>query len=112
MSRSQWWRLRLRHVKRLSPSISPSDVGVTPAEVESALPQLNNNRSGAGQGWPAELIRYAYRELQDEDGKTLKFHVLERPLAAILGAAFQRGILPDDVKSSLVTPVFKCMKSS
>ena len=42
-----------------------------------------------------------------EDGKTLKFQVLARPLAAILDAAFQRGILPDDVKSSLVTPVFK-----
>ena len=37
----------------------------------------------------------------------LKFHVLARPLAAILDAAFQRGILPDDVKSSLVTPFFK-----
>ena len=75
--------------------------------MESALPLLNNNRSGAGQGWPAELLRYAYREVQDEDGKTLKFHVLARPLAAILDAAFQRGILPDDVTSSLVTPVFK-----
>ena len=71
------------------------------------MPLLKDNRSGAGQGWPAELLRYAYREVQDEDGNTLKFYVLARPLAAILDAAFQRGILPDDVKSSLVTPVFK-----
>ncbi|RYX77941.1 reverse transcriptase family protein, partial [bacterium] len=88
----------------------PLNQPITSAEVESALPLLNNNRSGAGQGWPAELLRYAYREVQDEDGKTLKFHVLARPLAAILDAAFQRGILPDDDKSSrssLVTPVFK-----
>ena len=86
------------------------DQPITSAEVESALPLLNNNRSGAGQGWPAELLRYAYREVQDEDGKTLKFLVLARlarPLAAMLDAAFQRGVLPDDVKSSLVTPVFK-----
>ena len=71
--------------------------------MESALPLLNNNRSGSGQDWPAELLRYAYREVQDEDGKNLKFHVLARPLAAIVDAAFQRGILPGDVKSSLVT---------
>ena len=44
---------------------------------------------------------------QDEDGKILKFHVLARPSAAILNAPFQRGILPDDVKSSRVTPGFK-----
>ena len=56
--------------------------------MESALPLLNNNRSGAGQGWPAELLRYTYREVQDEDGKTLKFHVLAHPLAAILELRF------------------------
>ena len=85
----------------------PLNQPITSAEVESALPLLNSNRSGAGQGLPAEMLRYAYREVQAEDGKTLKFQVLARPLAAILDAAFQRGILPDDVKSSLVTPVFK-----
>ena len=66
----------------------PLNQPITSAEVESALPLLNNNRSGAGQGWPAELLRYAYREVQDEDGKILKFHVLARPLAPILDAAF------------------------
>ena len=34
-------------------------------------------------------------------------HVLARPLAAIVDAAIQRGILPDQVKSSLVTPGLK-----
>ena len=85
----------------------PLNQPITSAEVESALPLLNNNRFGAGQGWPVELLRYAYREVQDEDDKTLKFHVLAPLLAVLLDAAFQRGILPDDVKSSLVTPVFK-----
>ena len=78
----------------------PLNQPITSAEVESPLPLLNNSRSGARQGWPAELLRYAYREVQDEDGKTLKFHVLARPLAAILDAAFQHGILPDDVRLS------------
>ena len=80
---------------------------ISSGEVEAALPLLNNNRSGAKQGWPSELLRYAYQEVSGDDGKVSKFHVLSRVLAAILDAAFQSGVFLDAVKSSLVTPVFK-----
>ena len=99
------------------PSVDPQDgaqdvasgmnAAISSVEVEAALPLLNNNRSGAGQVWPSELLRYAYQEVSGDDGKVSKFHVLSRVLAAILDAAFQSGIFPDAVKSSLVTPVFK-----
>ena len=45
---------------------------------------------------------YACWGVHREGGKVLKFHVLARPLAAILDAAFQRGLLLDEVKSSLL----------
>ena len=83
------------------------NAAMSSGEVEAALPLLNNNRSGAKQGWPSELLRYAYQEVSGDDGKVSKFHVLSRVLAAILDAAFQSGVFPDAVKSSLVTPVFK-----
>ena len=99
------------------PSTSPQEgaqqaardlnVPISSADVESALPLLNNNNSGAGQGWPSELLRYPYQEVTGGDGNVSKLHVLERPLAAILDAAFQRGVFPDEMKSSLVIPVFK-----
>ena len=53
------------------------------------------------------MLRYSYQEVTGDDGSVSKFHVLARPLAAILDAAFQRGVFPDEMKSSLVTPVFK-----
>ena len=77
------------------------------AKVALALPLLNINRSGAGQGLPAELLLQAYQEVHGEDGKVDKCHVLARPLAAILDAAFQRGIFPGAVQSFLVISVFK-----
>ncbi len=42
-----------------------------------------------------------------EDGKVSKLYVLAPILAALLDSAFQSGTLPDAVKSSLITPVFK-----
>ena len=55
------------------PSIVPQDgaqhvasgmnAAISSMEVETALPLLNNNRSGAAQGWPSELLRYAYQEV-------------------------------------------------
>ena len=80
---------------------------VTSGEVQAALPLLNNGRSCAKSGWPAELLRYAYREVTMEDGKVSKLYGLAPILAALLDSAFQSGTLPDTVKSSLITPVFK-----
>ena len=48
------------------------------------MPLLNNKKSGAGQGWPSELLRYSYQEVTGDDGIVSMFHVLARPLAAIL----------------------------
>ena len=80
---------------------------ITVADVKDALPLLNNDRSGAAQAWPAEFLRYAYEEQECEDGSASKQFVLLPALAAVFDAAFQRGVLPSAVKSSLVTPVFK-----
>ena len=80
---------------------------ITSGEVQAALPLLNNGRSCAKSGWPAELLRYAYKEVTMEDGKVSKLYVLAPILAALLDNAFQSGTLPDAVKSSLITPVFK-----
>ena len=84
---------------------SDLNVPISSAEVESALPLLNN-KSGAGQGWPSELLRYSYQEVTGGDGSVSNVPCA-RPLAAILDAAFQRGVSPDKMKSSLVTRVLK-----
>ena len=80
---------------------------ITSGEVQAALPLLNNGKSCAKSGWPAELLRYAYKEVTMEDGKVSKLYVLAPVLAALLNSAFQSGTLPAAVKSSLITPVFK-----
>ena len=36
---------------------------ITSGEVQAALPLLNNGKSCAKSGWPAELLRYAYKEV-------------------------------------------------
>ena len=83
-------------------SSSPKNVPIS----VSALPLLNNPKSGAGQGRPSELLRYSYQEVTGDDGGVSKFHVLPLPLAAILDAAFQQGVFPDEMKASVVSPVF------
>ena len=75
------------------------------ADVKDALPLLNNGRSGAAQGWPAEFLRYAYEEQECEDGSVSKQFVLLPALAAVFDAAFQRGVLPSAVE------VFPCHPS-
>ena len=80
---------------------------ITSGEVQAALPLLNNGKSCAKSGWPAELLRYAYKEVTMEDGKVSKLYVLAPVLAALLNGAFQSGTLPAAVKSCLITPVFK-----
>ena len=71
------------------------------------MPLLNNGKSCAKSGWPAELLRYAYKEVTMEDGKVSKLYVLAPIPAALHNNAFQSGTLPAAVKSSLITPVFK-----
>ena len=80
---------------------------ITSGEVQAALPLLNNGKSCAKSGWPAELLRYAYKEVTMEDGKVSKLYVLAPVLAALLNSAFQSGTLPAAVKSSLIPPVFR-----
>ena len=73
----------------------------------SGLPLLNNGKSCAKSGWPAELLQYAYEEVTMEDGQVSKLYVLAPILAALLNSAFQSGTLPAAVKSSLIRPVLK-----
>ena len=60
------------------PVAEPLNQPISLAEVESALPLLNNRRPGAGLGWPAELLRHidVYREILRDEGKLVRFHVL------------------------------------
>ena len=80
---------------------------ITSGEVQAALPLLNKGMSCAKSGWPAELLRYAHKEVTMEDGKVSKPYVLAPIPAALLNSPFQSGTLPAAVKSSLITPVFK-----
>ena len=41
---------------------------VTQAEVQQALPSLDNAKAG----WPAELLRYATHHVEDDNGKPVK----------------------------------------
>ena len=86
---------------------SDLNIPISSVEIASALPLLSNNKSGAGQGWPSELLRYSYQEVTGGDVSISTIHMLARPLAAIPDAEFQHGVFPEDMKSSLVTPVFK-----
>ena len=63
---------------------------ITSGEVQAAaaLPLLNNGKSCVKSGWPAELLRYAYKEVTMEDGKVSKLYVLTPILAALLNSAF------------------------
>ena len=80
---------------------------ITMADVQDALPLLNNGRSGALQGWSAQFLRYLYKEQRCEDGSVSKHFVPLPALAAVFDAAFRQGVLPAAVKSSLATSVFK-----
>ena len=71
------------------------------------MPLLDNGKSCAKSGWPAELLRYAYKEVTIEDGKVSKLYLLAPILAALLNSAFQSGTHPAAAKSSLITQVFK-----
>ena len=99
LSCNLWSRLQLGHVK-LNPSTSRSPLQ------RSSQPCLCSITNDLGQG-RGGLLRFASQQGHDEDGKVLKLPVLIRPFAAILGAAFQQPLLPDEVKSSLVTHVLK-----
>ena len=69
-------------------------------------PLLKKHRSEAGQGWPAELFRYACQE----DGKVSKCHVLfpcSNPVCC--SSAWH---LPDEVKPSVLTPVSRTISLS
>ena len=62
---------------------------ITSGEVQAALPLLNNGKSCAKSGWPAELLRYAYKEVTMEDGKVSKLYMLAPILAALLSTGHQ-----------------------
>ena len=82
------------HSRQQATSMCPSHL----QRFRSALALLNSDKSGAHLGWYSELPRYSYQEVTGGDGSVSKFHVLARPLTAILDAAF-----PETMKSSLAT---------
>lgn len=57
---------------------------------------LNSRKSGVGQAFRAAALLPGIT-----GGDVSQFHVLARPLAAMLHAAFQRDVFPEDMKSSL-----------
>ena len=75
------------------------------AEVLYALQHLHNGRAPGLSGLPAELLRYA--RPPPLDGAPQPPDPLLPLLARILTTAFQAGYLPQQVKCSLITPVYK-----
>ena len=61
----------------------------------------------ARQGWPSELLHYAYQRVGGDWGKVRIVHILACPLAVILATAIQCDIIPDPMKSSIAILVFE-----
>ena len=78
---------------------------LTLAEVEAALQQLHNGRSGTMFGYTSELLRYAKLAATPEDPAPA--HLLAPCLLVLFNAAFSTGQVPLSWKASLVTPIFK-----
>ena len=74
-------------------------------EIEAALQQLHNGRSGALLGYTSELLRYA--KLSPSDDDPAPAHVLLPCLQLLFNTAFSTGSVPQSWKTSLVTPIFK-----
>ena len=75
------------------------------AEIELALQQLHNGRSGALLGYSSELLRYARLSPSDDDPAPA--NLLLPCLHLLFNIAFSTGSVPQSWKTSLVTPVFK-----
>ena len=75
------------------------------AEVRYALQHLHNGRAPGLSGLPSELLRYA--RPPPPEGAPQPPDPLLPLLAQLLTAAFQQGCLPQQVKCSLITPVYK-----
>ena len=75
------------------------DAPISLEEVQVGLQRLHNNRASGKHGLPAEFLRYAQGESSP--------HVLAPVLVDVFNAAFLAGIVPADLHSGLITPVFK-----
>ncbi|KAK9838234.1 hypothetical protein WJX84_012318 [Apatococcus fuscideae] len=62
---------------------------LTQAEVQQALPRLGKGKACAKAGWPAELLRYATYQVENDDGKPVKVWLLAPLLARMLDAYLQ-----------------------
>lgn len=62
------------------------------------LPSLSDKMPGLGQGWLSWLLKYSHKKGTCIDGPVSSFHV---------HAPWQHGAFPQEMKSSLVTSVYK-----
>jgi hypothetical protein len=67
---------------------------ITEFEVQSEINNLNSNKSPGYDGLSARTIKQVRKEVS-------------KPLAHIFNLTFTTGIIPEQIKTSLVTPVFK-----
>ena len=67
---------------------------ITEFEVQNEMNNLNSNKSPGYDGLSARTIKQVSKEVS-------------KPLAHIFNLTFTTGIIPEQIKTSLVTPVFK-----
>ena len=63
-------------------------------EVETEIKSLNANKSSGYDGYSAKILKDIYKEIS-------------KPLTHIFNPVFITGIIPDQMKIALVTPIFK-----
>ena len=92
---------------------------LTETEIQQGLDRLHNGRAKGVQGLPAELLRYA--KLQQEDNADPSVNVLVPALTKVLNAAFLGGVVPPaanvghlispEVAGTDVTPLIRSLYS-
>ena len=78
----------------LSKNIMINDVGITPDAVKKKLSQLNANKAQGPDAVPSRVLK----ELSEE---------LSVPLCKLFVKSVEEGIVPNDWKTAVVTPIFK-----
>lgn len=63
-------------------------------EVQTEIKSLNANKSSEYDGYCAKILKDIYKEIS-------------KPLTYIFNQVFITGIIPDQMKIALVTPIFK-----
>ena len=74
-------------------------------EIQQGLKALNNCKACGASGIPAEMLRYAKAEADNNNPKPA--HVLAPVLLEVLNCAFAKGEVPASSNVAHLTPVFK-----